>query len=364
MIYKPQQHLLSGLRAQNPPLFHFLKTVDDTLTDANVPAVGGPGGVNLQTTSYAALASDNGLLISFNSASAVALTLPTKPPSSTWHIFVENVGAGVLTINPTGLRLDGSTSSITFQSSTGVYISTDGINYYTQRGSLSIALIPPITITGNIAQPNAILTLINTGTGPTLSVVGSTGGSSLDAMSIIGGQRSGLIIDNSSNTTAYGLLCKADAESSVLATSNTGFGVYGQSQTLSGVYGYTYVTNVGAGGVQGAAPSGGSGVLGGATTGPGGYFSSAQYVGVQAFTGSLLNPAIETILGLGSCTSIGIAGSSMTTIATWTPQAGWIQYATDAKNILDDGAAAGSVAVAGGHGSMIAYVNGSWRILC
>jgi hypothetical protein len=43
---------------------------------------------------------------------------------------------------------------------------------------------------------------------------------------------------------------------------------------------------------------------------------------------------------------------------------GALKFCPDAKNIHDDAAAAGSIAVGGGHGSMVARINGSWRILC
>ena len=95
---------------------------------------GGAGGVNYQTASYAALSSDNGMLISFNSASAVTLTLPAAPPSSIWHISTETTGVGALTVNPNGVNLDGSASSLLLTQNEGLAIYTDGANYFTQRG--------------------------------------------------------------------------------------------------------------------------------------------------------------------------------------------------------------------------------------
>ncbi len=41
---------------------------------------------------------------------------------------------------------------------------------------------------------------------------------------------------------------------------------------------------------------------------------------------------------------------------------GVTRFCSDAKNILDDGAAAGSIAVADGQGSLLARINGTWRI--
>jgi hypothetical protein len=95
---------------------------------------GGSGGVNYQTASYTALAADNGKLVSFNSASALTLTLPASPPSATWFIAVECVGAGGLTISPSGLNIDTSASNVTLAQNQGLFIYTDGANYFTQRG--------------------------------------------------------------------------------------------------------------------------------------------------------------------------------------------------------------------------------------
>lgn len=66
---------------------------------------------------------------------ALTLTLPASPPSSTWAIFVQNYGAGTLTINPNGLQLDGSSGNITgITQGQGMYITTDGTNYFSMRG--------------------------------------------------------------------------------------------------------------------------------------------------------------------------------------------------------------------------------------
>jgi hypothetical protein len=55
----------------------------------------------------------------------------------------------------------------------------------------------------------------------------------------------------------------------------------------------------------------------------------------------------------------GVVFASLPTAANGTQV-----YCSDACNILDDGAGAGSVAVGSGHGSMLARINGSWRICC
>lgn len=102
---------------------------------------GGLNGVNAQTTNYTALSGDNGKLISFSSTSAVQLLLPAAPPSSTWSIFVENTNTGVLTVNPNGLTIDGSSSNILCVKDEGFFISTDGTNYFTSRGRPPIGAV-------------------------------------------------------------------------------------------------------------------------------------------------------------------------------------------------------------------------------
>jgi len=94
----------------------------------------GTGFVNSQAADYTALAGDQGRLISYDSGSAHTLKLPATPPNSGWWIAVENVGAGALTINPNGLLLDGSSSSLVLQQNQGLAIFTDGLNYFTMRG--------------------------------------------------------------------------------------------------------------------------------------------------------------------------------------------------------------------------------------
>ena len=94
---------------------------------------GGGGGVNYQTANYTALPADNGKLISFNAATALTLTLPATPPSTTWFIAVECV-AGGLTIARNGLNIDTAGANVALAQNQGVFIYTDGTNYFTMRG--------------------------------------------------------------------------------------------------------------------------------------------------------------------------------------------------------------------------------------
>jgi hypothetical protein len=118
------------------------------------------GGVNAQTANYSAVSEDNGRIISFSSASpatAMTLTLPAAPPSTTWCVFVQNASIDQLTVNPNGLDIDGSASSLTLPPASGLYISTDGRNYFTS------GFIPPngepydVTFALAGAPPNATI---------------------------------------------------------------------------------------------------------------------------------------------------------------------------------------------------------------
>ena len=114
------------------------------------------GGVSVKTASYLAQASDAGMLLSFNSASAVTLTLPVTAPSTTWTIGVQNVGSGTLTITSGALTLDGSLLTLAILQGQGLDIYTDGTNYFTMRGTPTV--VPPqfVQATSNTATATSI----------------------------------------------------------------------------------------------------------------------------------------------------------------------------------------------------------------
>lgn len=92
--------------------------------------------VNPQTgTSYTVLTEDFGKLITHTNASAVAVTLPQAGVNfpARWFCWVENRGAGALTITPTTSTIDGA-ASIVFNQNEGAMIVSDGTNYFTMRG--------------------------------------------------------------------------------------------------------------------------------------------------------------------------------------------------------------------------------------
>src|SRR5580692_5433303 len=118
-----------------PSGFQNTKWQADTSSPRNVSAyIPGTGGVVVKTADYTAVAADCGKLIVFNSSGAHTLTLPAAAPFAQWNIGVQNIGTGIVTISPTGLNIDGSASSLTVPTNQGVYISTDGANYFSERG--------------------------------------------------------------------------------------------------------------------------------------------------------------------------------------------------------------------------------------
>jgi len=92
--------------------------------------------VNAQTgTSYTYLSGDRRKLVSHTNASAIAGTLPqaTGAFGAGWYMWVQNRGAGTLTITPTTSTIDGA-ASLALTTGQGCLIASDGTNYYTMRG--------------------------------------------------------------------------------------------------------------------------------------------------------------------------------------------------------------------------------------
>jgi hypothetical protein len=110
-------------------------TVTQVLTAQGLRnAVGGVRAV--AGTSDTIGAADRDALVTYNNASAVAVTL-TQPGTTGmddhWACEVENRGAGVVTLTPTSSTIDGA-SSLALNQNQGCRIFTDGTNFFTQRG--------------------------------------------------------------------------------------------------------------------------------------------------------------------------------------------------------------------------------------
>jgi hypothetical protein len=92
--------------------------------------------VNAQTgTSYTYLTGDYAKLVTHTNASAIAATLPQASATfpANWFMFVQNRGAGALTITPTTSTIDGATTLVLNQNE-GALVVSDGTNYFTSRG--------------------------------------------------------------------------------------------------------------------------------------------------------------------------------------------------------------------------------------
>jgi len=133
------------------------ETATDAFSDPTSWALIGPGvgSVDILSANYLAISTDSGRLLSFNSSSAVTLTLPnpvSAPPSGStetgWMIFVENIGTGVLTISNNTRTIDGVAGNLTLGQNQGVVIFADATgNYKTYHGMNSIVVPNIFTVT-------------------------------------------------------------------------------------------------------------------------------------------------------------------------------------------------------------------------
>jgi len=92
------------------------------------------GGVSVKTASYTVVATDCGLLLVYNSASAGTFTLPNPIPFGQFVVAMACIGTGALTINPNGKHLDTASLTLTINQNQGVLIQTDGTDYFTLKG--------------------------------------------------------------------------------------------------------------------------------------------------------------------------------------------------------------------------------------
>lgn len=94
--------------------------------------------VNKQTgTTYTLTSLDRGRLVTLTNVASIAVTLAAKP--SGWYCYVENRGAGTVTITTVTVTIDGG-ASLTLATNQGVLIASDGANFFTgNRGRMVIA---------------------------------------------------------------------------------------------------------------------------------------------------------------------------------------------------------------------------------
>jgi hypothetical protein len=94
------------------------------------------GGMNRQTgTSYTLQSSDRGKLVTFNNASAVAVTLPDASTLQTdFECSFKNIGAGTVTLTPATSTIDG-VATLALTTGQGCDLFSDNTNYETQHGA-------------------------------------------------------------------------------------------------------------------------------------------------------------------------------------------------------------------------------------
>jgi hypothetical protein len=139
----------------SPPAWmaSILMQLDSTVTPPNASgSFPNIGGVNAQNgATYTIQASDNGFLVVLTDTSAVAVTVPvatSMPPR--FYCGIEMAGAAVATITPTTSTIDGL-SSLTLSQNQGVFLFSDGTNYWTFRGRPvgPVKQVPTGTINGS-----------------------------------------------------------------------------------------------------------------------------------------------------------------------------------------------------------------------
>jgi hypothetical protein len=108
------------------------------------------GGTNVQTGNYSIVSGDTGKAVILNSASAATFTLLNPPPSSTFVVFIYNMGTGVLTVSRNSLTINGRSHDLTLDQGDAAFVFTDGTNYYTVAARImSLGVFMPGTGSNN-----------------------------------------------------------------------------------------------------------------------------------------------------------------------------------------------------------------------
>ena len=121
---------------------------------------------------YTLVSGDRAHLLQFSNAGGCTVTLPTTLPKK-WWTFVENIGAGTVTLDPSGAaQIDGNGgANVTLSSGQGLLLVFDGADYGTSRGlggGGGLAIVSPSyagTVTVDLSSyASASHVVVNVGT--------------------------------------------------------------------------------------------------------------------------------------------------------------------------------------------------------
>src|SRR3990167_7802461 len=93
----------------------------------------GFGNVVAKTADYLIVSGDNGKEITFDGINLTA-TLPGTAPSSPWIVTIINLNSSALTVDPNGLTLNGSASTISLAQNRNIFVWSDSSNYFYGTG--------------------------------------------------------------------------------------------------------------------------------------------------------------------------------------------------------------------------------------
>lgn len=135
----------------------------------------------IKTDNYTATVADSGLLFSFNAPAVKTLTLPAQPPPLGWNIFVENIAADLITIDPNTNPTTGTSNLID---------KTAGVIKLSLGQSIAIYSAYQLDNSGN-PDPTVPLTYVTFGRPADIAnfktkIANGTGGSKLNGI-LVGG---------------------------------------------------------------------------------------------------------------------------------------------------------------------------------
>lgn len=148
-------------------------TTDRKCTGAQVKTYSQTSAVRATTTTSEALAnSDQGKLVTFSNAGAVACTIAQAGSGGNfaagWVASLKNLGVGTVTCTPTTSTVDGA-ATVTLTTGQGLDLYSDGTNYFTQAGKGLVSF----TVAGTSALGTGAITSATCATAVTTAATGT-----------------------------------------------------------------------------------------------------------------------------------------------------------------------------------------------